>query len=281
MRARPSNTHPLVPGICRTLANLSRKGFRLRKERTPMSAYKLTRKLGFFAVPALAAVGALVSTPSVYAQTESGLHGRARIIQTVNEADRVALAGNTHPEARIANDRGPVANAFAMEHMLLQLKRSPAQELAVQKFLDELQSKGSANFHHWVTAQEFGERFGLAKSDLDIIASWLESHGFQVNVVYPSGMLIDFSGTAAQVRKAFQTEIHYLAVKGQRHTATSAIHEFPPRSLRSSPASFLCTTSARTRCTMYARSIRNLLQQIFSVTPLTRLCPQTWRRFTT
>src|SRR5713226_2911050 len=124
-----------------------------------MSAYKLTRKLGFFAVLALAAVGTLVATPSVYAQTESGLHGRARIIQAVNEADRVALAGNTHPEA----------NAFAMEHMLLQLKRSPAQELAVQKFLDELQSKGSPNFHHWVTAQEFGERFGLAKSDLDAV----------------------------------------------------------------------------------------------------------------
>src|SRR5216684_874347 len=192
-----------------------------------MSAYKLTRKLGFFAVLALAAVGALVATPSVYAQTESGLHGRARIIQAVNEADRVALAGNTHPEARIANDRGPVANAFAMEHMLLQLKRSPAQELAVQKFLDELQSKGSPNFHHWVTAQEFGERFGLAKSDLDAVTTWLESHGFQVNVVYPSGMLIDFSGTAAQVRKAFQTEIHYLAVKGERHIGNMSDPRIP------------------------------------------------------
>src|SRR6267378_4018125 len=30
-------------------------------------------------------------------------------------------------------------------------------------------------------------------------------------------MLIDFSGTAAQVRKAFQTEIHHLEVKGERH----------------------------------------------------------------
>src|SRR6267154_500178 len=191
-----------------------------------MSAYKLTGKLGFSAVLALA-VGALVSTPSVYAQIDSGLHGHPRIVQAISEADRVALAGNTHPEARIANDRGPVANAFAMEHMLLQLKRSPAQELAVQKFLDELQSKGSPNFHHWVTAQEFGERFGLAKSDLDAVTTWLESHGFQVNVVYPSGMLIDFSGTAAQVRKAFQTEIHYLTVKGERHVGNISDPRIP------------------------------------------------------
>jgi subtilase family serine protease len=192
-----------------------------------MSARKLTRKLRCFSALILVAVIGLLSTPSVYAQIESGLHGRARIVQPINEADRIALTGNTHPEARPANDRGPVANDFAMQHMLLQLKRSPEQELAVQQFLDELQSAGSANFHHWLTAQEFGERFGLAKSDLDAVTAWLESRGFRVNVVYPSGMLIDFSGTAAQVRKAFQTEIHYLAVKGERHIGNMSDPRIP------------------------------------------------------
>jgi len=182
------------------------------------------RKLGFFSVVLLATA---VSAYSVRAQIESGLHGRTRIVQGINEADRVALTGNTHPEARAANDRGTVANGFAMDHMLLQLKRSPEQEVAVQQFLDELQRKGSPNFHHWLTAQEFGERFGLAKSDLDAVTSWLESYGFRVNVVYPSGMLIDFSGTAAQVRKAFQTEIHYLEVKAERHISNMSDPRIP------------------------------------------------------
>ena len=137
------------------------------------------------------------------------------------------LGGNTHPEARLANDRGAVANGFALEHMLLQLKRSPEQELALQQFLSELQSKGSANYHHWISAQEFGERFGLAKSDLDTVTGWLESHGFHVNVVYPSGMLIDFSGTAAQVRRAFQTEIHYLNVNGEKHVSNMSDPRIP------------------------------------------------------
>src|SRR5713226_5673420 len=180
--------------------------FRLKKIRRPMSC-----KLGFFSA---VAVAALVSAPSVCAQIETGVHARPRVTQSVDETNRVALAGNTHPEARSANDRGAVANDFPMEHMLLQLKRSPEQEQAVQQFIDELQVKSSPNFHHWVTAQEFGERFGLAQPDLDAVTGWLESHGFRVNVVYPSGMLIDFSGTAAQVHKAFQTEIHHLEVKG-------------------------------------------------------------------
>jgi subtilase family serine protease len=174
----------------------------------------MARILGLFSAVVLAV---LIAAPSVSAQAESGFHARPRITQGIDEMNRVALTGNTHPEARPANDRGRVANGFAMDHMLLQLKRSNEQELALQQFLDELQSKGSPNFHHWLSAQEFGERFGLAKSDLDVVIGWLESHGFQVNVVYPSGMLIDFSGTAAQVRKAFLTEVHYLEVKGQKH----------------------------------------------------------------
>jgi len=174
----------------------------------------MVRKLGSFSLVVLAV---LAVAPFVNAQVESGLHARPRITQRLDEMDRVALVGNTHPEARAAKDRGVVANDFAMEHMLLQLKRSPEQERAVQQFIDELQTKGSPNFHHWLTAQEFGERFGISKPDLDTVTGWLTSQGFRINVIYPSGMLIDFSGTAGQVRRAFRTEIHNLEVKGERH----------------------------------------------------------------
>src|SRR5262249_9699182 len=128
---------------------------------------------------------------------------------------------------RLENDRGRVADAHEMEHMLLQLKRSPEQELAVQKFIDDLQTAGSANFHRWLTPQQFGERFGLAQPDLDTVVLWLQSHGFQVNLVYPSGMLSDFSGTAGQVHKAFQTEIHQLSVKGEQHFANVSDPRIP------------------------------------------------------
>ena len=159
----------------------------------------------------------LVAARTANAQIETGLQAPPQIIQSIDDTKRVTLAGNTRPEARAANDRGAVANDFAMEHLLLQLKRSPEQEQAVQQFIDELLTKDSPNFHHWLTAQEFGERFGVAKSDLDAVTTWLASQGFRVNIVYPSGMLIDFSGTAGQVRRAFQTEIHNLDVNGERH----------------------------------------------------------------
>ena len=168
------------------------------------------------------------SSHLVYAQgIDSVRHSRALITQKIDETHRVPLAGNTRPEANAWNDRGAVAGELLMEHMLLQLKRPPEQEQALQDFIEEQQTKGSANYHHWISAQEFGERFGVAKQDLDAIISWLESHGFKVNVVYPSGMVIDFSGTAAQVREAFQTDIHNVEAKGEKHIANMSDPRIP------------------------------------------------------
>jgi len=159
------------------------------------------------------------SCPPASAQVDSGQPSRVLIKQSINEGQRMTLRGNTHPEARAQNDRGRVSDDFTLAHMLLQLRRSPELEQSLEQFIDELHTPGSRNFHHWVTAEEFAARFGTAPQDLDKIVAWLESCGFHVNVVYPSSMLIDFSGTPGQVRKAFQTELHYFEVQGKMHIA--------------------------------------------------------------
>jgi len=139
--------------------------------------------------------------------------------QNVDENNQASLPGNTRPEATPQNDRGAVPDNYFLDHMLLQLKRSAEQEQALQEYLQELQTKGSPNYQHWLSAQEFGERFGVSHIDIETLTRWLEKHGLTVNVVYPSGMVIDFSGTAKQVREAFHTDIHRLHVKGKNHTS--------------------------------------------------------------
>ncbi len=42
-----------------------------------------------------------------------------------------------------------------------------------------------------------------------------------------NGLLIDFSGTAGQVREAFHTEIHQLDVKGVQHIANMSDPQIP------------------------------------------------------
>jgi hypothetical protein len=116
-----------------------------------------------------------------------GSNARPVIIQRIDEGKLATLRGNTRPEATPANDRGAIGYDFPMEHMLLQLQRSPEQEQPLQQYIADLQNSASPNYHKWLTAQEFGEKFSLAKQDLDAIAGWLGSHGLKVNLVYPTG----------------------------------------------------------------------------------------------
>src|SRR5258708_6391145 len=177
---------------------------------------KMFRKLG---LPSLLVALALVyPTQLVHAQSvDTGRHSRPRITQNIDEGERVTLAGNTHRDASEGNDRGKVHDAFPREHLLLQLRRSPEQEKAVQKFMEDLHNPNSPDFQKWLSADEFGDRFGVSDLDLDTLTRWLRSNGFRINVVYPSGMVIDFSGTADQVSRAFSTEIHHLEVRGRKH----------------------------------------------------------------
>src|SRR5438132_10406802 len=163
------------------------------------------------------------------ARAEAQAESRARVLisQSIDESELATLKGNLRPEVNPENDSGPVTDGLRMEHMLLQLQRPPELETALQQFIDELHNPASPNFHKWLTARQFGENFGLAQQDLDTIARWLESHGFTVNAVYPSGVLIDFSGTAAQVRAAFHTEIHHLEAGGVRHIANVREPQIP------------------------------------------------------
>jgi subtilase family serine protease len=73
-----------------------------------------------------------------------------------------------------------------------------------------------------------GERFGVAPQDRETLQRWLASHGFTVNRVYQNGLMIDFAGTAVQIREAFHTEIHNLVLpNGEKHIANMSDPQIP------------------------------------------------------
>jgi Pro-kumamolisin, activation domain len=121
-----------------------------------------------------------------------------RIIQAIDESIVTRLKGNTHPLARPQFDRGAAPANLPMDRMLLVLRRSPEQESALTKLLDEQQDKSSPNYHKWLMPEEFGQKFGPAHQDIQAVTSWLQSHGFQVAKVAKGRTVVEFSGTAAQ-----------------------------------------------------------------------------------
>ncbi len=149
-----------------------------------------------------------------------------QITQSINPAQLSPMQTGVRPEATAANDLGAVANDFALNDMLLLLHRPDASEQALDAFMAEQTTPGSPNYHHWLTAEQVGE-FGPAQSDINTIVSWLQSQGFTINRVHADGMMIDFSGTAGQVRQAFHTEVDNLNVDGVAHIANMSVPEIP------------------------------------------------------
>src|SRR5579862_1273186 len=157
----------------------------------------------------------------------SALSASDQISEPIDESDAIAVPGDVRPEATTANDHGRVADDYPLDHLILQLRRSPQRKRELGKLLDQLEDSSSPNYHHWLTADEFGNRFGASPRDIDQISKWLRAHGFRVNYVYPSGMLIDFSGNAGSIRDAFHTEIHWLSVNGKTHFANMSDPRIP------------------------------------------------------
>jgi hypothetical protein len=150
-----------------------------------------------------------------------------QITQTVDESRLTVLKGNTYPLARPEFDRGPAPLNLPFNRMLLVLQRSPEQESALKLRLEQLQDKSSSNYHAWLTPELFGQQFGPVDQDIQSVTSWLLSHGLQVSHVAKGRMIIEFSGTAGQVKEAFHTEIHRYEVDGKEHWANSADPQIP------------------------------------------------------
>jgi subtilase family serine protease len=132
------------------------------------------------------------------------------------------LTGNPSPSAESSTDLGRVPNDFPQQHILMMLRRGAAQQQALDHFIQEQYDPHSANFHKWLTPEQFGSLFGPSTTDIELITGWLTQHGFTVNRVAAGRTFIDFSGTAAQVTAAFHTEIHHYQHRGEEHFANAS-----------------------------------------------------------
>jgi subtilase family serine protease len=152
---------------------------------------------------------------------------QARIVEAVQSDKVVTLRGNVHPMARPANDRGLLADQKPITKIHVLLQRSAAQETALQQLMAQQLDSGSPKFHAWLTPQQFGEQFGPADSDVQAVKDWLASQGFTRLKVNNGKTLIEFDGTAGQVRNAFHSEVHRLSVAGEEHFANMQAPQIP------------------------------------------------------
>ena len=166
----------------------------------------------------LAVLGLVFSlTPFAFTQSP----GRERILEVIDNASPVALRGNVRTMFRPENDMGPVEGSFKLENISLMFKLTQSQQADLTALLEEQQDPSSPNYHHWLTPEQYADRFGLSQNDINQVKAWLQAQGFQVTQTARSRNWVSFSGTAAQVQAAFQTEIHHFSLNGETYYANA------------------------------------------------------------
>ena len=139
------------------------------------------------------------------------------ITTRIDTAQRSALPGQQVAWAAPANDRGKVATSMALSSLQLTLKRSPERQAAFDALLARQQDPASPDYRRWLTPTEIGERFGATQADIDAISTWLISQGLHVESISNSRTSLRFGGSAADVGRAFGTELHWYAGRNAKN----------------------------------------------------------------
>jgi hypothetical protein len=125
-----------------------------------------------------------------------------------------------------AIDTGPVPSSQRLS-LTLTLAPSAAQAAALDRYLSELTTASSPNFHHWLTPQQFAATYAPAPDRIAAASSWLAAEGLSVDAVSPSGMRLSVSGFAARVEAAFATKLDTFQINGHLCYANIAQPSLP------------------------------------------------------
>jgi len=119
----------------------------------------------------------------------------------------VALADHT-PYQVLNGTAARVEHYNPESRLRLVLAIKPPHMAEEEQFLKELVTKGSPNFHKFLTAEEWNARFAPSAEDEQKVVDWAESQGLSVTNRYPNRLLVDLEAPAGVIEKAFGVTIN-------------------------------------------------------------------------
>ncbi|MFD5404921.1 S53 family peptidase [Streptomyces griseorubiginosus] len=146
--------------------------------------------VGLVAVPALLSA----AVPAAYAANAAQPH-----------TTRAAVAGDVVKGLDTQAKRtGSVA---AGKRIPVAISLSPRGGSALDTFVAKVSDPHSAAYGHYLTKAQFAARFGRTDAEVKQLTRYLHAQGLTVGKVHAGNLLVDASGTAAQLEKAFGTKL--------------------------------------------------------------------------
>ncbi len=149
-----------------------------------------------------------------------------RIAANIDSSHMVTLQNHVSPFAQSKYEQGMIDPSRRL-NVTMMFTATSDQQAALRELLEEQQDPESANFRRWLTPEQYADRFGLSRNDINKITAWLQAQGLKVVYIARGRDAVTFSGDAAQVQGAFKTEIHSYNVNGKEHFANSIAPMIP------------------------------------------------------
>lgn len=130
---------------------------------------------------------------------------------TAQSAARVALPQAVVAVPAGASDAGELPASQTIPSIVIELKRTAAQQADLDSFLAAVGKPGSSDFRKWMTPASFAARFAPTSDVVAQVTTWLSTQGLQVQSTSAGGMRLMVSGTVQQTETAFSVGLHRMA----------------------------------------------------------------------
>ncbi len=132
-------------------------------------------------------------------------------VGTTSDVAMVRLRSHV-PKASIAKARH-IGRLLASRRVSLGISLNLRDPVGLMKFISRQQDPSDSEYGHFLTPQQFTERFAASQRDVDEVSSYFSNLGFQVTDRSPT--MIHVAGSAEQIENALGLELHQYASEGQ------------------------------------------------------------------
>jgi subtilase family serine protease len=86
----------------------------------------------------------------------------------------------------------------------------------------QMYDKNSPNYHHWLTPNEYKQRFAPAEADLAIVRQFLANNNLGIVSTDKFNLVVTARGAVADVQRAFSVQLNRVSLNGAIHRMPSA-----------------------------------------------------------
>ena len=117
----------------------------------------------------------------------------------------------------VANGKAVAAGSFSSTQMLRLVFGLEHPHMAEEEqFLVNLNTKGSPEYRHFLTADEWNARFSPSPQDEQAVVDWAQANGLTVTQRFANRLLVDVEAPVSAIEAALGVKINSYAIGGRQ-----------------------------------------------------------------